>query len=254
MNLLKAAFYDPTGAVAKSTASLLAMTAFDTTNLRLAFTIPAHGMVRVRMQTTLSGATTMPQVLLGVLEGSTVRGRQVPLAALPGTALATTNVPLVADYILTGLTPGAVSWDAAYGVEVVVASTNINYGGPNDTTTNNAWGGFAFEVYDPQPQTTTGQLSVDANGRVDAIKIAGTTQTAIDLGAVADLTLTIPDSIPADGTRPSVRSALLMISRFLWEHSNSGTTGTIKKEDGSTTAFAVTYDSSTNPTSVTRTS
>jgi hypothetical protein len=46
------------------------------------------------------------------------------------------------------LTPGAsLSWDAAYGVDIAVASSNINYGGPNDTTASNAWGGFAYEVW-----------------------------------------------------------------------------------------------------------
>ena len=154
MNLLAAKMYDPASAVSKATSALLAMTAFDTTNLRLAITVPAHGMVRFRLQTTLSGATTFPQVLLGVLNGSTILGRQVAMAAIPGTALATTNVPLVADFIATGLTPGAMNVDAAYGVETILASTNIHYGGPNDTTANNAWGGFAFEAWDPQPIPT----------------------------------------------------------------------------------------------------
>lgn len=38
MNLLGAKLYDPAGAVSKATSSLLAMTAFDTTNLRLTVT------------------------------------------------------------------------------------------------------------------------------------------------------------------------------------------------------------------------
>ena len=66
------------------------------------------------------------------------------------------------------------------------------------------------------------------------------------------LQTTISDSIPADGTRPSVWSALLMITRFLWEKAVIGTTATIKKEDGSTTAFTATLDSATDPTSITR--
>jgi hypothetical protein len=32
-------------------------------------------------------------------------------------------------------------------VETVVASTGLKYGGPNNTTTNDAFGGFAFEVW-----------------------------------------------------------------------------------------------------------
>jgi hypothetical protein len=188
VNLIKAALYDPAGAVSKATSSLLAMTAFDTTNLRLAITVPAHGMVRFRLRCIVTGATTCPTVFLGVLNGATVVGRVAPARDENATAnAATQNFLLDAEFTATGLAPVPMNVDAAYGVEVVVAATNIKYGGPNDTTTNNAWGAFVFEAWDPQPQTTTGQLSVDANGRVDVIKVAGTTQTARDLGAQLDV-------------------------------------------------------------------
>lgn len=186
MNLLGAKLYDPAGAVSKSCAALLALTAFDTTNLRIAFTVPAHGFVLVKLRCNLSGATTFPQVMLGVLEGSTVRGRQVAMAAIPGTALATTNVPLVAEFVVAGLTPGAVNWDAAYGVETLLAATNIHYGGPNDTTGNNAWGAFAFEVWDPRPIPTA------APGAADGLQIAGsnaaTTYAAVTVSGATTLT------------------------------------------------------------------
>lgn len=154
MNLLAAKMYDPAVAVSKATSSLLAMTALDTTNLRLNVTVPAHGMVRFRGQVTITGATTFPVIYLGVLAGSTVVGRVSP-TDFPGTAnAATQTAPAMVDFVATGLTPGATNFDLAYGVEVVVASTNIKYGGPNDTTTNNAWGAALFEAWDPQPLTT----------------------------------------------------------------------------------------------------
>lgn len=151
MNLLGAKLYDPTTAVTKNTTAALAMTALDTTNLRIAFTIPSHGMVRVRLMGVIHGATTFPSILLGVMNGSTVVGRVAPVQSLGNTAVATALVNVEADFIVTGLTPGAVNWDAAYGVETLVAATGIKYGGPNDTTANNAFGGFAFEVWDPKP-------------------------------------------------------------------------------------------------------
>lgn len=150
MKLLAGKLYDPSTAVNKVTTALLAMTALDTTNLRLSFTIPTHGMVRVKMSGVLHGATTMPQVLLGVLEGSTVRGRAAPMLG-GGNIAATTHMKAEVDFVLSGLTPGAVNWDAAYSVDVLVSATGLKYGGPNDTTTNNAFGGFAFEIYDPAP-------------------------------------------------------------------------------------------------------
>lgn len=184
MNLLAAKLYDPAAAVSKATSALLAMTAFDTANLRLAVTVPAHGMVRFRLRCMLEGATTFPAILLGVLNGATVVGRVSPVGAPDGTALATTFCTQDAEFTATGLTPGAANFDAAYGVETIVAATNIKYGGPNDTTANNAFGGFVFEAWDPQPQQTTGQLVVDANGRVDVSKVLGATINALIAGRV----------------------------------------------------------------------
>lgn len=148
MALIASALYDPASAVSKSTAALIAMTALDTTNLRLTFTVPASGKVLVRIQCTVHGATTFPSILLGVLEGSTVIGRVSPIGGLKNTALATAMVTQEAVFVVSGLTPGAsLTWDAAYGVEIVIASTAIKYGGPNDTTTDNAFGAFIFEIW-----------------------------------------------------------------------------------------------------------
>lgn len=148
MALLAGTLYDPAAAVTKNTTAALAMTALDTTNLRLTFTVPANGIVAVRLFGVMHGATTFPQILLGVLEGATVRGRVAPTATMCGTALATTFVAIEAVYLVTGLTPAATpNWDAAYGVETLVAATGIKYGGGNNTTANEAFGGFGFEIY-----------------------------------------------------------------------------------------------------------
>ena len=148
MALLAGTLYDPTTSVNKVTTAALAMTALDTTNLRLTFTAPANGAVLVRLVGTLHGATTFPQILLGVLDGSTVKGRVAPQAVLGGTALATTMVNVEALFVVTGLTPStSYTWDAAYGVETLVASTGLKYGGPQDSTANNAFGGFVYEIW-----------------------------------------------------------------------------------------------------------
>ena len=145
--LLAGTCYDPAVAVTKSTATLIAMTAFDTTNLRLTFTAPASGRVVVRQQCVIHGATTAPQVLLGVLEGATVLGRVAPRLNAANVA-ATSLIVALSESVITGLTPGAqLTWDAAYSVKTVVASTGIKYGGPNNTTANNAFGGYGFEIW-----------------------------------------------------------------------------------------------------------
>lgn len=64
----------------------------------------------------------------------------------------------------------------------------------------------------------------------------------------------IPDSIPADGTRPTLAQAAYMVLQFLVEASISGTTVTVKKVDGSTTLFTCSTNSATAPTNITRAS
>lgn len=155
MNLLAAALYDPAVAVNKVTTAALAMTALDTTNLRLVFTVPPSGRVRVRLVGVIHGATTFPSILLGVMNGAAVVGRVAPVQSLGNTAVATALVTVEADFVVTGLTPGtSTTWDAAYGVETLVASTGLKYGGPNNTTANDAFGAFLFEIWDVSPVYT----------------------------------------------------------------------------------------------------
>ena len=147
MACLGAVHYDPTTAVSKATTAALAMTAIDTTNARITFTAPASGRVLVRIKAVLHGATTFPQILLGVLEGSTVVMRVAPMAAVAGTAVATTFLPVEATAVLA-VTAGSHTFDAAYGVETLVASTGLKYGGPNNATANDAFGALVFEVWE----------------------------------------------------------------------------------------------------------
>jgi hypothetical protein len=70
---------------------------------------------------------------------------------------------------------------------------------------------------------------------------------------VADaLEATVADSVPADGTRPSIAQGIYMMTQAIVECSISGTTLTVKKPDGSTTLFTVTLNDATTPTSKTR--
>lgn len=149
MACLGSVLYDPAAAVSKATSSLLAMTALDTTNLRITFTAPANGTVLVKLRATVHGGTANPMYLLGVLDGSTVRGRMVPMSGPREASGATQRYTSEAVFLVTGLTPSSsYTWDAAYGVETLFASSAIKYGGPNNTTTNDAFGAFGFEIWE----------------------------------------------------------------------------------------------------------
>lgn len=191
MALLGAVNYDPGTAVTKATSSLLAMTAFDTTNARITFTAPANGKVLVRIRCNLSGATTFPTILLGVLEGSTVVARHCPVGGVLGTAATSTNVCQEANFTVTGISAGSHTWDAAYAVQVLLASTNIHYGGPNDTTTNNAWGGLVFEIW--EAPTLLAAANYDPSTAVNKVTTSLLALTAIDTTNLR-LTFTAPTS------------------------------------------------------------
>lgn len=169
MNLLLPINYDPLGgAVSKSVGSALAMTVLDNVNLRAAVTVPAHGMLHIRMRCVTSGSTLVPDIFLGVFNGGSLLMRQAAAAHIDrGTAVSGARCVHTVEFVISGLTPGAINLDAAYGVETVAASGNIKYGGPDDATLDNAWGPFTFEVWDPRPLPTA------APGAANGVLIAG---------------------------------------------------------------------------------
>jgi hypothetical protein len=103
--------------------------------------------VYFRIAAQFHGSTTLPAIMLGILDGSTVKARVNPLAAMPTSSLATGCGAFDASGVIS-VTPGTnYTWDAAYGVETVSDVGGIKYGGPNNATTNDAFGGFAFEIW-----------------------------------------------------------------------------------------------------------
>jgi hypothetical protein len=192
MALLAGENYDPSTAVQKSCTSRLAMTAFDTTNLRLTFTAPENGIVLVRIRCTVDGATTFPSILLGILQAGTVIARQAPIGAICGTAVATTQVVQEALFTVAGLTPGnEYVWDAAYGVELLLSGATINYGGPNNTTGDNAWGGLQFEIW--EAPTCLGSILYDPSTAATKACTSLLAMTAIDTTNLR-ITFTAPAS------------------------------------------------------------
>jgi hypothetical protein len=71
---------------------------------------------------------------------------------------------------------------------------------------------------------------------------------------LADTVLTrqMTESYASDGTAPTLAQAICLIQQTIGDFAISGTTLTVKKLDGSTTAATYTLDSSTAPTSRTR--
>jgi hypothetical protein len=77
--------------------------------------------------------------------------------------------------------------------------------------------------------------------------------TARQVDDLAYPTYQLTDSVPADGTIPTLAQSLYMITQFLNERSVVGSTVTVKKVDGASTLMTFTLNDPTNPTSITRT-
>ena len=84
--------------------------------------------------------------------------------------------------------------------------------------------------------TVTGNVNGSVNSVTSAVTVSGTS--------------TLTESYAAQGAGLTLAQALYGINQFLGQHSTSGTTWTIKKRDGSTTAKTYTLDSATAPTSI----
>ena len=84
-----------------------------------------------------------------------------------------------------------------------------------------------------------------ATDSIDADALAADAITKI-------LTTQLTESYAADGVAPTLAQALFLIQQSIGDFSIVGTTLTVKKLDGSTTAATYTLDSATDPTSRTR--
>lgn len=73
-----------------------------------------------------------------------------------------------------------------------------------------------------------------------------------DISVSDILTTQMTESYAADGTAPTLAQALCLIQQSIGDFAISGTTITVKKLDGSTTAATYTLDDGTSPTSRTR--
>ena len=83
--------------------------------------------------------------------------------------------------------------------------------------------------------------------------------TSAEVAALNDISVTdiftgqMTESYAADGTAPTLAQSLFVTMQNLQDFSYAGTTQTVRKLDGSTTAATYTLDDATNPTTKTRT-
>jgi len=100
---------------------------------------------------------------------------------------------------------------------------------------------------------TAAKIATDAISEIQSGLSTVTTAQVLTQVNTA-LSTVIADSVAADGSRPTIFQALLMMTRFLMEKSVSGTVLTVKKEDGATSSMTFTLNDADDPTSITRAS
>jgi len=157
-------------------------------------------------------------------------GQSIACSDKTGFSLAATGLDLVTAASTFGVAMIAGIWAAATSAMTTVGSIGKKLAdwvvGTIDTYTGNT------------------KQTGDAYAIVNAMK--GTD------GLAKVSTDAMTEAYAADGAAPSVQQALFQIMQFLHEASVSGTTVTVKKVNGSTTAYTLTINDATTPTSITR--
>lgn len=203
-----------------------------------------------------------------------------------GTAQSATSTSLVldasaafGDNTLVGCTLMAYGSTQGYWQERIITANT----GSSDTCTVDAWpvtpsGTISYIIFATAPAVAA------AITNVNVTQISGDTTAADNLEAMLDgtggvaltatftgnltgtaggltntgidglFTRALTESYAADGVAPTVAQALFAIQQFLQEKVISGTTVTIRKLDGATSAMTFLTDSATAPTQITRTS
>lgn len=121
--------------------------------------------------------------------------------------------------------------------------SNGLYTCPLNTTDTNTLGILTVSVHE------AGALPV----RIDYYVVpAATFDFWVTNGMMTLFTTALTEAYAADGAAPTIAQALFLIQQMVTEKAISGTTLTVKKLDGSTTAATFTLNDATSPSSITR--
>lgn len=160
---------------------------------------------------------------------------------------APTNFSDLAITVTTGqVTVGANNDKTGYTVSTVTDKTGYSISG-TITTLDGLNNITAASVWAEATRTLTSGTNI--------VLAKGVGVTGFNDVSVSDiLTTQMTESYSADGVAPSLAQAMFLTMQNLQDFSFSGTTQTVKKLDGTTTAATYTLDDAASPTSKTRTS
>lgn len=164
---------------------------------------------------------------------------------MPTTTNVTNRVTANTDQISGDATSGTNLKNALNGTGGVTISAALT-GNITGNMTGNITGSLSGSV---------GSVTGDVGGSVGSVTTVSdkTGYSLSNAGIDALFTRQLTESYAADAAAPTVAQALMLIQQTLGDFSISGTTLTVKKVDGSTTAASFTLNDSSAPTAITRT-
>lgn len=225
-------------------------------------TTPTGTITYMVFATPPSSTTSLPRVDLRQIAGSNVSTSTAQLGVnvvnVGGSAVAATSGMLNVNAIqISGDSTAADNLesmlDGTGGVTLSAAITgNItgNLSGSVGSVTG-AVGSVTGAV-----ASVTGNVGGNVVGSVGSVTtVSDKTGYRLSATGVGDiLTTALTESYAADGAAGTLSQILFGLQAFLQEKAVSGTTLTVKKLDGSTTAMTFTLNDATTPTSITRAS
>ena len=183
-----------------------------------------------------------------------------------GTAVSTPATAGILDVNIKNIDNDAASASGTvtFPNATLASTTNITAGtvttATNVTTVNGLAAGVITAASIAADAITDAKVASDVTiasvtGAVGSVT-ADVTLAAAEENAIADAIRArqLTEGYAADGVAPTLQQALFMIQQMLTEMSIAGTTMTVKKLDGTTTAATFTLDDATTPTSITRAS
>lgn len=183
--------------------------------------------------------------------GATGDGVQMTAGSTNGNGLKLTHTGTGLD--LNATTTNSLAVNATQiGTQTASASGTITFPNATLASTANITAGTITTVTNLTNAPTAGDFTATMKTSIGTA-VAASAVASVTAAVTVSGTSPLTEAYPAQGAALTLASALYTLTQFLGQHSTAGTTWTIKKRDGSTTAKTYTLDSSTTPTALSET-
>lgn len=215
-----------------------------------------------------TGAITAAKFAAGAIDAAAIADGAIDAATFAASAITATVIAAdaitaakiadgaidAATFAAGAITASAIAADAIGASELAAdAVTEIQSGLATAAALNTVDDFLDTEI--AAIKAKTDQLTFGTANQVDATVVTNNDKTGYRLSStgVDDVLRTaLTESYAADGAAGTLSQILFGLQAFLQERSVSGTTLTVKKLDGSTTAMTFTLSDATTPVSITR--